>query len=326
MPTEAVLGVASKLGTAVSNPSSPPTDPTEMFEFLNEDVKLTVHRQNFSGIRGTRSLPGYREAVTTRSVAGSIRMQPTPTELAYWLPRVLGGTPSGSSPVTYPLAETLPSFDVFKLVGPAGGSGSYRFNYRNCVAAKGMFSASQGAALSFALEVVGKDRDDPPTVAGTWPSAVTEDGVGVPWMFYQAVLQFTPPGSGQTAVAYSFKEFTLTIDNELDQTRFLNSVTPTEFPTFSRKVSLSLNRPWGNSEAILALLRTGQIVGSLVFTNGTSVLTFSMPYLLAPALADPGVKGREEVQWPLQLVARSDWNATATPPAKIDELSVTMHA
>lgn len=318
MATEAVLGVTSKLGTAVSNPASPPADPTEMYEFLSEDVKLVVTRQNFSGIRGTRSLPGGREAMTNRTVSGSIRMQPTPTELTTWLPRIMGGTPTGTTTVTYPLGETLPAFDVFKLVGPAGGAASYRFNYRGCYANRATFSASQGSPLALAVDVVGTDRDDPPAAgaAATWPGTLTVDEVGTPFMMYQGALTLG-------GVAYTFKDVTLAVENELDRQRFLNSLTATEFPTFNRQVSLTLHRPWGNSEPLLAALRAGMVAGSLAFTNGTSTLTFTLPYLLCPALADPAVDGKHEVVWPLKLVARGDWDNSAK--ARIDELSTALH-
>jgi len=322
MPTEAVLGVASKLGFAPTNTASPPTDPTWMLEFLREDLKLTVNRKNFSGIRGTRSVPGYRESVVNRSCGGSVSCQPTPTELYNLLPYILGGTPTGGTitagTTTFPLGEALPAQDVFKVVGPVGAANSYRFQYRNCTVGKATFSGQQSGALSLAVALVGTDRDDPPTTPATWPTGLSVDETGSPWMFYQAALSFTPPAG--SATAYSFREFSLVIDNAVDPNRFLNSVTRTEHPTSNRDVSLTLTRPWGNSPALLSELRAGQLSGSLTFTNGVYVLTLTMPYLIPPALNDPAVGGRDEVQFPLQLHARSDWQSNA----RVDELSVTL--
>jgi hypothetical protein len=316
---EAVLGVATKLGLAVSNSGAPPADPAQMLEFLEEDFSHSVDRQNFSGIRGTRSMPVGREAVTRRYNSGSFRLQPTPVELSYLLQRILGGTPSGSPTVTYPLGETLPYFDLFKNIGITGAAGSYRFNYRENVVTRATFSAAQGDALALTVEGYGKDRDEPPATPATWP-ALNVDYTNRPWIMHECVLT-TDAAGGEGAAPRKFKEWSLVVDNQVDTDRFLNSVTPTEFPSANRVVEVSLNLPWGGHQALLDDFRDADVAIIATFTNAGAVLVFSMPHCIAAQTQDPTARGKQEVMFPFRLFARSGWNGSAIVP----ELSVTLN-
>lgn len=312
MPT--ALGVNHKFGLAVSNTGSPPADPTVILEVTDNDIRETVTRIRTDGLRGTVSVPGHRMRESSKSVSGGWGMNPTPTELHNLLPWIMGGTTSGTTTISYPLGEVLPFRDVFKFI-PVGSVSERLFIYRECVCQTATFSGSQGQPLTLRIDTLGKQRDNPLDEDYTWP-AVDIDLDELPWMFHEGVLTMA-------ATTYQFRSFSLSINNYGggDPARFLNSLTPTDFPRGDRNVSLTVNDiPWGDSEALLATLRAADVAATLVFTVGNKILTFTMPYLVAPSIDDPTIPDREEIFTSYTLQAASDVSTNT----KVDELSTTI--
>lgn len=309
----AALGVNTKLGLAVSNSGSPPADPTVILEITDTDIRETLTRARTDGLRGSVSVSGHRMRASSKSVSGGWGMNPTPTELHNILPWMLGGASSGSGTVTYPLAETLPFRDVFKFI-PVGAA-ERLFIHRECVCQTATFSGSQGQPLTLRVDVLGKQRDDPPDDDYTWP-ALEIDLDELPWMFHEGVLTLA-------STEYQFRSFQLSINNfgSGDPARFLNSLTPTDFPRGDRIINLTINDiPWGDSQSLLNTLRAGDVAGTLVFTVGNKILTFSFPYLVPPSIDDPVVADREEIFTSYTLQAAADVSTNT----KVDEMSVTI--
>lgn len=302
------MGFETKVGFATSNSGSPPADPTVILETTNFDVKLSRNRVRTDGIRGVRSVSGHRMRPAARFVSGGFNMQPTAVELANLFPWIYGTAGTGSGTVTYALADTaLPSKDVFSRMDGKG------WFFRECVVQRATFSSQQGQPLGLRLDLLGKDRDDPPATY-SWP-ALAIDYDDLPFMHYEAVLTL-----GGTV--YQFRSATLTIDNAPAADRFLNSITPTDFPTGDRIITLTVDQPWGGNSALLNTLRDADVAGTLVYTLSSGVvLTFTFPYLVPPQLDDPTVQGREEIFFPYTLQACSDVSGGSV----VKELSTTIY-
>jgi hypothetical protein len=280
---EAEMGVSSRLGFATSNPGTPPADPTERIEFQSDTIREALRTVRTDGIRGTVAVPTGRQNPSQKFVSGSFSCQPTPTDAASWIPRITGAA-SGAN-----MAETLPCFDVFAL------RGGYGFKYRENRVASAEFSASEGSPLAMTCGVVGRQRDDP-AAAYTWPSSGGAAAVttGTPWMVQEIVLTIA-------STTYRFRDFRLTIDNGT-YARFMNSLTPTDLPRAERNVTLSLDVPWGTSKALLAAFRSNYAAATIVATQGSNVLTFSLPGCRPMEMLDPTVGGKDEIFLPLNLM------------------------
>lgn len=312
----AVLNVLTQSGAAETNVGSPPTNPTIAFELTADTVMLAAENKNLNDetISGTRSHYGNMVVENTRMVTGEARANPTPALMDWTLQHFLGGAPasSGTGPVTktYSLSEALPCFDWFSR------RGTQLFMFRECKGSSLTLSGSAGSAISMALNITGKDRDDPPAVA-TWPGGVAPDLTFTPWMFHSCTLTI-----GGTS--YQIFDFNWKLDNQVNP-RLVNSKTPTEFITSGRRITLDLGQPWGGNQALLAALKAASAVSVVLsFTAGVSTpvntvrtLTLTMPVCKVDSERDPIAPNRsDEMKFPIQL------KALATAPG--NELSVTL--
>ena len=263
---------------------------SEPFEFLAENLAKHGPLFNPDGIRGTRSACFNRTRKGPYTVRGQIRMNPSPYDLAIWLPRILGAAASGT---TFALAETLPSFGcLFDRVAET-------FEYTDCQVDKAVFrghASTSGASPPFiemTLDIVGKTE-----VTDTSYPAVTLDCSSLahqPYIFSEGVV--TLSGS-----ARNIMNFVLLIDNHLD-VRFTNSITATSITPTNRTIALRTTNPYTSDETDLYDQAVAGAAGSLVFTNSTVSTTFTFAKLQVPARS-PTVMGKQEIPLYLDMISR----------------------
>lgn len=176
-------GVLAKLGIDTANPV------TARFDFMSEGMLAKSTMEYGGGLRGTRSRDVSRVREGPRRIAGPITLQPDAVELALLLPWILGGTPTGGPTFTYPVANALPSRYVTldRIIDV--------YTYNSVFVNKATFSASEGRMLQVVLDLVGVDETI--GAAGTFP-AISIDVANTPWLFEDAVISVTQPGSGAT--------------------------------------------------------------------------------------------------------------------------------
>ncbi len=205
-PTTASMGHQTRLGTITESTYGTSPGPVDQpFVFVSESIAkrgVIVERE---GLRGTRGHVADDTRLGPYTVSGELVLEPTPEDLAIWLPRILGGTPTGSNPVTYPLAETLPSFTL------AVDRVAKVFTYSGCKVNRAVFHGSQGGLLRLSLDLVAKSESV--GAAGTFPSLTP--GVTQPYIFSDLALTLA-------AAAREVKQFQLSIDNALVTDRFMN--------------------------------------------------------------------------------------------------------
>lgn len=290
----AAIGTLGKGGIGSASPV------TSRFDYRNESLKMREELIDANGVRGTRSRSTERTRPGLRRVAGSISLQPNSLEMAYFLEWVMGGTPSGSPAVTYPLADTLPSrFVTFDRVAKV-------FTYAGCKVDVATFRASQGEPLNLDLQIVGTTE----TVgnAGTFP-ALSLDTTTQPFIFSDLALTI---GASSSITA---KDFELSINNMIDKDRFFTSLDLVSAEALDRAISLKCTLPYGDYTALYNAGGTG-VAASATFTNGGSVLTMTMP-AVRYMRESPETPGRVEIMLPI--------TGTVLKSGSTAELSITLN-
>ncbi len=292
-PTTASMGHQTKLATiSESTYGTPPGAVNEPFVFVSESIMKRGVIVERSGLRGTRSHVANDTRVGPYTVGGMLVLEPTAGDLAIWLPRILGGTPSGSPP-TYPLAETLPSFTM------AIDRVAKVFTYAGCKVNRAVLSGTQGGLLRLALDVVA--QSETVGAAGSFPSL--SPSVTQPYIFSDLALTLA-------ATSREVRQFSLTIDNALVTDRFMNSVTIVNAPEGDRTIALNTMHAWAPANTDLYAQALAGAAGALTLTNALGgsppagyQTIFNFATLQSPDRS-PSVAGRQEVFLNLEMLAR----------------------
>ena len=287
LPTTASMGWAAHLGT-VSETSygvTPSGGVTEGFVFVSEMMRKQAVIVEREGLRGTRSHVADDTRQGPYRVMGSVVLEPTPADLAIWLPRILGGAPAGE---IYPLADALPSFTL------AVDRVAAVFTYAGCKVNKAAFQGSKGGLVKLSLEIAGQSESvgGPGSYPALSPS--TEQG---PYIFSG------DPTLTLNGVAREVADFELVVDNRLITDRFMNSLTVVNLPEGDRSVTLRTTHAWATQNADLYDQALAGAAGSLAFTNGGSSTAFNFARLQVPA-ESPTTAGKQEILLRLNMVAR----------------------
>lgn len=270
------MAIAS-MGHAVKvcmDAASPIDTSSEPLEIVSCTLKATGSTIVSEGTRGTRSQSVERTAPGPYEVAGQIVCNPSPVEMDRLLPRILGADESTD---TFALAETLPDFLV------CVDKVAKVFTYSGCKVSRATFSGGRGQPIRLALDIIGKTEAE--GNAGTYPSLTIDTGAF--YVFNQGVLTI-----GGTA--YEFDDFQLIIDNAV-QARFGNSATATSVAPGDRIITLSVSTPYTSDEVALftgRLAANASAAATLVFTNGNTSITFTLPAIKWSDPASPEVASK----------------------------------
>jgi len=275
MTVAAAIGTLSKLGIDTANPV------TERFDFQSESLVCAEEFVDGTGLYGTLSRQISRVRAGMRHIQGTIRFTPTPVELALLLPWILGGTPSGTGTVTYPVGEACPT----RYVAIDRNAGNL-FTYNGVGVVGATFRFSQGALLDLSLDLLGIDE----TISGSFPN-LSIDTTTQP--FIQSDLAISINGTVSNA-----KELTLSIRYPVDTERFFNSQTLNSVVWLDRHVTIETSVPYGQFQALYNTGASGVPV-ILTTTHGGSVLTQTMANVTFPRNS-PNASGRQEIMLPLR--------------------------
>ncbi len=212
-------------------------------------------------------------------------LEPTPADLTVWLPRILGGTPSGN---TYPLAESLPSFSL------SVDRVASVFTYAGCKVNKATFSGSKGGMVRLALDIFA--QSETVAEAGSFP-ALTPSAEAGPYIFAG------DPTLTLAGTVREVAEFELTIDNALVPDRFMNTLTVVNLPEGDRVIALRTRHAWASQNTDLYNQALSGGAGSLAFTNGGSSTSFSFATLQVPS-DSPTTHDKSEIMLQLAMTAR----------------------
>lgn len=279
--TTAVEGFQAKLGIDTANPV------TAMFDFLNESIALDQAVVDGTGLRGQIDYDISRCRDGIEDVGGDLEMTPSAAELALLLPWILNGTPSGSSPITYPLADACATRYI--TIDRSNGTDGKVFTYAGAGVGRATFRASQGQMLRLSLDIVAQTE----TVAnaGTFPGLTI--GTDNAWIFEELVLSI-----GGTN--YPCNDFSLLINKYIDRNRRFNSLTLPAIISMNRRIFFQTSLPYGLATAVYGSAGAAGAAVVATFTNAANskVLTMTMAKVAFPRKS-PTVPGRSEVMLPV---------------------------
>lgn len=288
MPVPAALSRLARLGVSAVGATTIDTwigftafDPGCMTEQLDTGRDLNT---------GTRSHFADRSRDNQIRVAPNGRFKPTVAEWGALLEWIMGGTPTGSGTVTYPLAERevirSMQYDDTQTVWDLAGVAVDRAT----------FSAQAGGELELSLDCCGTTYSD----GGSF--AAIESAGGPPLIMSD--LSVTIGATSNVKV----QSFQLEIAHNLDKERYFNSQTNAGPVAIDRAVTLSLGIPYGLHAALRAAgAAAGGVAVTCVFTFGGNSLTFSMPAVRVPDKAPAASVPQELIMpWAGQAMADAD--------------------
>lgn len=249
-------------------------------EFVSESLQLVGVHVDTSGIRGTRSHASERVKEGSKTVQGSITLEPSPADLDMLLPWILGGSESND---TFPLADALSALNV--LVDKVDDCYLYSDVYVN----RAVFSSEEGGPLRLTLDLIGKTE----TASQEFPALTL--GVAAnnkPYMHHELTLSLA-------SSSRQCKRLEITVDNHLS-TAYNNSLTPSEIKAQDRTVTVRAELP--ASEDLHGQAVAG-IAGSATYAHSGCSTVFTFGKLQIPDNT-PTVSGKTEIVHSLDMVAR----------------------
>jgi len=229
---------------------------TAPFEFISENVALHQQFVIPEGIRGTRREQSESAVEISRVVNGRITMNPRPTELATWIPFLMGSLVTTAGTLT----ETVPYFDLaFDRIAKV-------FSYTNCKVDTWTIRASKAGLMFLDVDIEGLDEITPLGAAASFPALTLS--VLQPYALNMAVVTIN-------GTARNCDDIVFTIKHNLVKDRFMNSVYRTELPEGPREVMFSCTIPYTSNEVAVYRQAIAGAAMSIVFTNGAVSFTIS---------------------------------------------------
>jgi hypothetical protein len=266
MPNPAI----STLGQLVIAQNSAFTTNPIRIDFVDFDVGVTLELKDMNATRGKLDSDDARVRQNRNTNISRLRCQPTPIELAYILQWALGGTPTGSGTLTYPLANVPPAYYIWYL--PNQGT---QWQLQNSAVDVMTIRGSSGEPLEVELEIVSQTYSNP---SSGFPS-LSLDISTQPFLFSDSASGITVAGTS----SMQLRDFSMTFQNGIDRGRFLNSLTLTALQKIIRKLIWSIDQPAGNYDSDWnAALAAG--------TGITAVFTQPSPATAVLSLTSPAVR------------------------------------
>jgi|SRR5579864_1389446 len=245
------MAVLSQFG-ANAVTSSTPSAATKKYEWISATFSTDRELVNTSGIRGKLDDVIERLRNGKQTLDGNVKFQPTPTELRFWLPLILGGAESAQSGyASYALANSKPYFQVIlDYVAKV-------YTWTGCKVDKAVFSSTKSQPLQMDLDICGLTE----TLGNAGTFASLTIAAEPPFVHFDSTV--TLAGS-----AVQVESITLTIDNMLKKDRFVNSQTRTDLPETGRKIMLKLEIPYTSDTAALYDPGVGGVTCDLKWSLG----------------------------------------------------------
>lgn len=257
------------------------TTSMTLISFDSESLQETRGVIQNEGIRGSRSRHGDRIRSGDIAVGGSLSYTPQTNEWAYILPKILGGSPSGTS---YPLGESLSSFILDKEYA---SSDVHRFNalYVN----QATIGSQAGGAVTLGLDLVGTSSV---TTGATFASggALTDNTANDFFVHSDCDAAFVLGGA-----TIPLNSWQITINNAVELRR-VNARTATVATATDRIVTVNFTVPYG--DATFSTFTDADVTGTLTFTALAQSLAFSWAQIRFNQ-ASPVIGGRGAIPYVL---------------------------
>lgn len=285
--------------------SSGATTLANRISALNFGLKSNTNYAKDEGVSGLLHSRNEDFVIDKTEISGPVSFNVRAADMRWCLPLILGTTFATN---TIRAGAQAPFFRV----GHLDSIQNIMYTYIDCSVAKATFSSSDamGGLLQLAMDIVACQSTQ--SSGGTWPTM----NLGVQQPMVHSTSTLTLNG-----VATRIKDVQVVIDNQLLTDGFYNSRYRGDNPSDGQLIQLIHTSPWdGVSDQALTNL-TGSVSATLVYTAGTTSLTFDFPALRAiPAEPEVGGKGSRvtnQITWEACL-------ATGADPATASPLTITL--
>jgi hypothetical protein len=244
-------------------------DTSIRHEIIYENVGTNRKLEHTNAITGSlsRLSSGVREK--SYLTQGTIAVQPSPRQLTTWLPRIFGGTLSGTN---IPLTDTLPTFDL--LIYRENGL----FQYTDCVVAQALLrgkTSNGGDSTEFMELLINVIGNAELIDTATWPDpepALVTTLDALPYVFPDTDFEIN-------GTAIQYESISMMVDNNLD-VRNYNERFPQCVRSTGRDVEIELQAPFTctNLDSAIAL-NTAADDGEFILAYGTTSTSFAFPAL-----------------------------------------------
>lgn len=294
----ASIGSLGQFGWAAANPV------TAAYEYLDFDVQKHQEYIFPDGIRGTLDEQSETYVKTISRVAGTLRLAPTNTLLSTILLKAIqGGTPTGSAPTTYPVANA--NFDSYMTIDRVAKVDTYGLVWIDSAT----FSSSTGRELECSLDILGQSETT--GNSGTFPTGLVCP-YEAPFVHNEDSNAFTINGALR-----QIESISIVARNHYTRDRFFNSTTLQTPAKQKRTYEIRVGVP-NNADNVdlLDLDPATDASGIFAWTDGTNTLTFTFGTLQLAETPAKAVRGKTENMLEIALVGR---RITTT-----DALSITL--
>lgn len=271
------------------------TGTIKSYPFYRESMRkvgTVVHPQV---ITGDRSEHGERARGGPNLYYGQVVFGVSPSEMAFWAPYFLGGTPTGT---TYPLGNTLSPFSL--LIDKV----TTTYEFRDCYVDKCLVIGKQNGPggppnyLTMALTLYALSYATGVSTPNPAVNIAAITGDLVPMIFEDSASAITIKSSARET-----KQFAILLDNFL-KGRYVNSTEPTLLYPLHRQVKLQTLHPFDTGTSALDdVALSASAGGSIAVTNSTVSVTWTFGLLqLIPQ--SPTVPGKVEINIAQNFVSR----------------------
>ena len=258
---------------------------------------------------GMNSGPWIRNegfVIDKTAVAGSVSWNVRPAEMRWALPLILGGS------FTADTIKAQPQCPFFRI-GHLDEVVSRLYTYVDCSVSKATFSSNDaaGGLLQVALDIEACQSTQ--GLASTWPAGLT--------LSSQQPLVHSTSTLTLNGVARRMKDVQVVIDNQLITDGYFNSRYRGDNPSDGQMIQLVHTSPFDDADDLALTNLTGSVSATLVYTAGTTSLTFQFPALryIAP---EPEISGRGS-----RVTNQYTWEAalaTGADPSTDSPLTITL--
>jgi hypothetical protein len=266
------------------------------YPFYRESMRKVASVVHPQVITGNRSEYGERARSGPNLYYGQIVFGVSPSEMAFWAPYYMGGTPSGT---TYPLGTTLSPFSLYidKV--------TTQYAFYDCYVDKALVVGKQNGPggppnyLTLALTIYALSYTNSPATSPT-ATIPSISGDYVPFVFEDTSSNIQIQSSNRET-----KQFAILHNNFLKQ-RYVNSLEPSISYPLHRQVKLQTRHPFdAGTSALDDVALSSSTTGYVKAVNGTVSVKWNFIGTLQLESQSPVVPGKVEIDLIQQFSARA---------------------
>lgn len=268
-------------------------------DFKTCGIKQKVGLIGSPGMRGERVRHGAKIVQGEISVGGPLVLEPTPAELDFFLPYIMGAVEA---------TDVFAMGDTFTALYALIDRKQKVHKYTGLVVDKATFRFRRNQPVELTIDWIGKTESQ--QNAGSFSAAAIDTQES--YLMRQAVLTLQ-------ALTVEFEEAELSISNFMDA-KFRNSQTATAIDATDSSVQLRVTVPYNTTN--LAIY-TNEVAaswagGSIVLTNGARSCTFTLNSLRSqPEAPDVPERNREG----MLILPFEAFKTSSTKPLSITNVS-----